>query len=363
MKIVLVIHSLGIGGMERVMAHLIQEFSVYEKVEPHVILIGNKREVKYNLPNAAIIHKPEWEFKNSKRFWHTLKTIIFIRKTLKKINPDTVLSFGEMWNNLLLIASFGLNLTIYISDRSIPGKNLGKLQNLLRNKLYPLAKGFIAQTEKSEKIAKKYKWNFNIQVIGNPVPEFPLDSGNSRKQNVLMVSRLIKTKKVDRLIHIFASVNQTKSWKLIVVGGNAKNNNLLEEYRLEVQNKKLANEVFLVGEKNKVDSFYAESEIFAFTSVSEGFPNALAEAMSAGCACIAYDCMAGPSDMIDDGVNGFLIPENDEKLFAEKLNILMQDANLREQFRLAAKEKMKMFDGKVIAHDFYQFITQNINPS
>ena len=237
MKVALVIHSLGIGGMERVMAHLIQEFSTYENVEVHVILIGNKREVKYNLPNSVTIHKPEWEFNNNKRFWHTLKTVAFIRKKLKEINPNTVLSFGEMWNNLLLIASLGLHFNIYVSDRSIPGKNLGKLQNLLRNKLYPLAKGFIAQTEKSEKIAKKYKWNNNIQVIGNPVPAFTFSTNNLRKQNVLMVSRLIKTKKVDRLIDMFASVNQTKSWKLIVVGGNAKKMNLLEEYRQEVQDK------------------------------------------------------------------------------------------------------------------------------
>jgi GalNAc-alpha-(1->4)-GalNAc-alpha-(1->3)-diNAcBac-PP-undecaprenol alpha-1,4-N-acetyl-D-galactosaminyltransferase len=363
MKIALVIHSLGIGGMERVMAHLIQEFSTYENVVIHVILIGNKREIKYDLPTTAIIHKPEWEFNNTKRFRHTLKTIVYIRKTLKQINPNSILSFGEMWNNLVLIASLGLHLTIYVSDRSIPGKNLGKLQNLLRNKLYPLAKGFIAQTEKSEKIAKKYKWNNNIQVIGNPIPAFTFSTNNTRKQNVLMVSRLIKTKKVDRLIDIFASVNHTKSWKLVVVGGNAKKMNLLEEYRQDVQDKKLENEVYLMGEQNNVHTFYAESEIFAFTSVSEGFPNALAEAMSAGCACIAYDCLAGPSDIIDNGVNGFLIPENDEKLFAEKLSILMQDTNLREQFRLAAKEKMKIFDGKIIAHKFYQFITQNINPS
>ena len=359
MKVALVIHSLGIGGMERVMAHLIQEFSTYENVEVHVILIGNKREVKYNLPNSVTIHKPEWEFNNDKRFWHTLKTVAFIRKKLKEINPNTVLSFGEMWNNLLLIASLGLHLNIYVSDRSIPGKNLGKFQNLLRNKLYPLAKGFIAQTEKSEKIAKKYKWNNNIQVIGNPVPAFTFSTNNLRKQNVLMVSRLIKTKKVDRLIDMFASVNQTKSWKLIVVGGNAQKMNLLEEYRQEVQDKKLENEVYLVGEQNNVHTFYAEAAIFAFTSVSEGFPNALAEAMSAGCACIAYDCMAGPSDMIDDGVNGFLIQENDEKSFTEKLNKLMQDASLREQFGWAAKEKMKTFEGKAIAKKFYRFITQH----
>ena len=146
MKVALVIHSLGIGGMERVMAHLIQEFSTYEKVEVHVILIGNKREVKYNLPNSVTIHKPEWEFNNDNRFWHTLKTVAFIRKKPKEINPNTVLSFGEMWNNLLLIASLGLHLNIYFSDRSRPDKKWGRVHDFLRQKLYKNAMGIISQT-------------------------------------------------------------------------------------------------------------------------------------------------------------------------------------------------------------------------
>lgn len=76
---------------------------------------------------------------------------------------------------------------------------------------------------------------------------------------------------------MFASVNQTKSWKLIVVGGNAKKMNLLEEYRQEVQDKKLENEVYLIGRTKQCTYFLCRSNNFAFTSVSEGFPNALAK--------------------------------------------------------------------------------------
>jgi glycosyltransferase involved in cell wall biosynthesis len=147
---------------------------------------------------------------------------------------------------------------------------------------------------------------------------------------------------------------------LIIVGGNAKKMNLLETYQEEVKLKGLSNSVRLVGEQRNVHTYYAEASIFAFTSTSEGFPNALAEGMSAGCACIAYDCIAGPSDIIDDGVNGVLIPEGDEELFTQKLRLLMEDKILRERFGEAAREKMKTFEMSAISKKFYAFITKKV---
>jgi GalNAc-alpha-(1->4)-GalNAc-alpha-(1->3)-diNAcBac-PP-undecaprenol alpha-1,4-N-acetyl-D-galactosaminyltransferase len=80
--------------------------------------------------------------------------------------------------------------------------------------------------------------------------------------------------------------------------------------------------------------------------------------MAAGCACIAYDCIAGPSDIIDDGVNGFLIPEGDHELYKEKLKLLMEDKGLRERFGKAAREKMKQFDAEKITQRFLDFMLE-----
>lgn len=103
--------------------------------------------------------------------------------------------------------------------------------------------------------------------------------------------------------------------------------------------------------------YLANAEIFAFTSTSEGFPNALAEAMSAGLAVVAYDCMAGPSDLIDDGVNGYLVPENDEELFKKRLISLIENSELRKHFGQEAKNKIRRFYQKPIAKKFFDFIT------
>ena len=99
-RIAFVIPSLQPGGMERVMSEIIEFCSRKPKVEIHLVLFGIDRDVFYEIPPSVIIHKPNFEFDNTKRSWHTLKTIYFIRKTIKKINLNTVLSFGELWTNI-----------------------------------------------------------------------------------------------------------------------------------------------------------------------------------------------------------------------------------------------------------------------
>jgi GalNAc-alpha-(1->4)-GalNAc-alpha-(1->3)-diNAcBac-PP-undecaprenol alpha-1,4-N-acetyl-D-galactosaminyltransferase len=98
--IAFLIQSLQPGGMERVMSEIIEFCSRKPEVELHLVLFGIKREIFYEIPKSVLIHKPDFEFENTKRFWHTLKTIYFIRKTIKKINLNTVLSFGELWTNI-----------------------------------------------------------------------------------------------------------------------------------------------------------------------------------------------------------------------------------------------------------------------
>jgi GalNAc-alpha-(1->4)-GalNAc-alpha-(1->3)-diNAcBac-PP-undecaprenol alpha-1,4-N-acetyl-D-galactosaminyltransferase len=341
--------------MERVMSILLNDFAERSNTEVSVLLIGRYRRVEFELNDKIQILKPSFEFDNAKRNTSTLKTLSFIRKTIKSIKPDVILSFGEMWNNLVLLSLSGLNYPVYISDRSQPNKNLGRLHNFLRNKLYPSAEGFIAQTTHAAKIAKKNKWNTKIIVIGNPI--INLELSNVQKENVILtVGRLIPTKNVDRLIELFSTINN-EDWQLQVIGGNAKQLDLLSEYKVQVKTLKKTKQIYLLGQQKNVEQYLAKSKIFAFMSTSEGFPNALGEAMAAGCACIAYDCLAGPSDMIEDGESGFLIPVGDEALFEEKLKVLMQDQELREKFGKKAKEKMKVFQADIIADNFFKTIT------
>ena len=68
LKIALLIHSLQAGGMERVMSELASNFASIKAYEIHLVLYGIKRDIFYELPNNISIHKPDFEFNDTKRF-------------------------------------------------------------------------------------------------------------------------------------------------------------------------------------------------------------------------------------------------------------------------------------------------------
>lgn len=354
-RICLVIPSLQAGGMERVMAELSGHFTRKKAVELHLILYGIKRDIFYTIPDSVIVHKPEFGFNNRIRALSSIRTLYFLRKKVKSISPDTILSFGEYWNSFVLLALIGLSFPVFVSDRSQPDKSLGRLHDWLRKWLYPLAAGVIAQTHAAKNIYQTMYRHKNIRVIGNPIRTIQKES-IQRENSVLMVGRLIRSKNQDKLIQLFSKIN-IPEWKLVLVGyDHMKQENMIKLQQL-VKELKMEDRVVLTGKQADVDEYYLRSKIFAFTSTSEGFPNVIGEAMSAGLPVVTFDCMAGPADMIEDGENGFLIPVNEYKFFQQKLELLMRNENLREQFGEHGKNTIQQFSIDAVGEQYFNFIT------
>ena len=356
LKICGVIHSLCPGGMERVMSELIDHFSKKKNVEVHLILYGIKRDIFYSIPDSVILHKPGFEFNDSIRTLHALRTLYYLRKQIKKIDPDSILSFGELWNSFVLLSLYGLRYPVYVSDRCSPKKRLSRKHEYLRNWLYPKARGIIAQTEKAKQLYLEKFYHPDIRVIGNPIRPVDSSSSNNEKENiVLSVGRLIKTKHHDELIKLFLKIARP-DWKLVIVGGDAQKQDGMERLKKLVSMKNAEDRVLLEGYQDDVDSYYNKSKIFAFTSSSEGFPNVIGEAMSAGLPVVAFDCVAGPSEMINDGEDGFLVPVFDYNTFEEKLNLLMENDQIRLNMSANAKQSIKEFSVERIGDKYFNFI-------
>lgn len=352
-----VIHSFQAGGMERVMSEIINYFVSRNKYEVHLVLYGIKRDIFYSIPDQVIVHKPLFEFDNSQRFFSTLKTISFLRSTIKEINPVSVLSFGERWNSLVLLSLIGTAYPVYVSDRSQPDKTLGLKDDLLRKLLYPRAKGVIVQTHKALEIFKSYYKHSNFKVIPNPIRKIVQE--DAVKENViLMVGRYIRSKQQNVLIEIFAQLD-APDWKLVLVGyDHLKEENQIKWEQLAAD-LGVTDRVVFTGRQSDVEHYYRTSKIFAFTSVSEGFPNVIGEAMSAGLPVVAFDCVAGPSDLITDSQNGFLIPLGNQDLFVQKLQFLIDNPGQITNLGNNSKRDIIPFELDYICSQFEKFIIPN----
>lgn len=112
----------------------------------------------------------------------------------------------------------------------------------------------------------------------------------------------------------------------------------------------LNEKVEFIGFSRQIDRVMRESSIFVLTSRHEGFGMVLAEAMSQGCACISFNCEAGPSDIIDDGVNGILVSDQNNAVMESVARRLIADNNLQMRLAMSGLVKAKSYSATHIAN-------------
>jgi len=351
-KICLIIPSVKAGGgAERIITELANYFSSKNNIQVHFIMLIAEKQF-YSLNENIITYVPDFKHHNYKRLIFTLKIMRFLRKTIRTINPYSVLSFEEMYNSFVLLSLLFLKCRIYVSDRSQPNRNWGYIHKILKKVLYPTSTGIIAQTEIAKDIFFKQVGHKNIIVIPNPIRR--INPGKEvREKIVLNVGRFVKSKRQDLLIEIFSKIRQT-NWKLLLAGDGPERENLFTK----CHTLGLLDKILFLGNVSDIDYYYRISRIFAFTSDSEGFPNALGEAMAASNAVISFDCMAGPSDLIIDGVNGFLVKNNNIEEYTAKLQFLIDNPLLCESFGEEAKKTSEKFSIDLIGSRYLELLAQ-----
>lgn len=327
---------------------LSNHFAKMDDVEVSIVVL-TKNAKFYQIDPRVTVYEPDFQYSDYSRPIFTIKTFLYLRSLLRRQNPCSILSFGALYNSFVLVSSIGLKTSLYISDRGKPGKEYG-IFSAINSLLYRFSKGIIAQTEIAKRFHVAKHGQINTKVIGNPIRAINCQS--IKRKRILNVGRFIKTKNQIELIKLFCDLEDDE-WSLVFVGDGPN----LDSVKDFADSSVKSNRIEFMGVQHDIDKIYCECEIFAFTSLSEGFPNALGEAMAAGLACIAYDCVAGPSDLILHGVNGLLIEENAYDVYLANLKQLVQNPSLRNQLGSSAKESMKKFAAEAIAMEYLDFMT------
>ncbi len=349
MKISLIIPTMKQGGAERVMSELINNWAISGNDVTLILLVKCKHFYMIH-ENVKII---ELGFENKgkiNKIKNEIKLFFTLRNLLNDLSSDFVLSFMEKYNIFTLLATRGLNQRVYISDRSNPNSKVPFMIKHLRRLTYKYADGIVAQTILAKEVLERETKNSNILVIPNPLKDVKRFVNVAREKIIINVGRLHPLKGQTNLLDIFSKANLPE-WRMVFLGDGA----LLDDLKRKVKTLQMEKSVEFLGEVKDVDLWLAKASIFAFTSLSEGFPNALAEAMSAGVACISFDCETGPSELINNGKNGFLIPIDREELFIEKLKLLATDKYLRDSMSDEAKSINENLKIEIIAEKYLSF--------
>lgn len=348
-KVCLVVASLKCGGMERVMSELAFYFASKRDIATHLILLTKSIRF-YDLPDNVVVHEPSFNYKDYAKLFSAIKTLFFLRRKLISISPDAVLSFVDKYNIFVLTSCFFLKFNIFISERSQLNIKYGFFKRILIRSIYKRAAGIITQTERAKQVIMAITKHPNITVIGNPIKK--IKNNKVEKENIILnVGRMIKSKRQELLMEVFSKTDFS-NWKLVFLGKGAQGDSL----KRKAETFGISSNVVFAGEQKNIDEYYCKSKIFAFTSYSEGFPNALGEALSTPLASISFDCSAGVRDLIKNSFNGYLIPLGDIEQYKCKLSLLMQDEKLREYFEKNAKICIEEYSINNIGEKFYNFI-------
>ena len=163
-------------------------------------------------------------------------------------------------------------------------------------------------------------------AIPNPCPFKDSYNGVARENIVLAVSRMQEDqKRIFCMLRIWARIYKYHSdWKLVVVGDGP-------DFTTYKQMASKLSNIMFEGHSSNVQSYYKKSKIFMMTSIWEGLPMTLIEAMHYGCVPIAFDSFAALYDLIDNGNNGFIIPNNDIDCFVKKISFMMDNKQYLEK--------------------------------
>lgn len=333
MKIAYVIEKLsGIGGMERILTDKMNYLAEHTSHEVVLLLLWKDgKPMAYGLNEKVKVIRLDVQF-NSK-----LKALLTFRKVIREIKPDITI-YTWVMGALLSAFSRWKGKSIYEAHRARPTMRHQWIMSRMEKKVDAV----VALTEQD---SKDYPSAHKVVVIPNFTSisvEKPSDCTSKR---CLAVGRLIDVKNFSRLLDIWQKVSgRNPDWHLDIVGEGPER----EILQQKIERLGLGESVSLHKATHDVASYYTGSSLYLMTSRFEGLPMVLLEAQSCGLPIITLDCDYGPRHIVDDGVNGCLIPYDDDDAMVSVISQLMQDKEQRQRMGAMALQASRNYQPQAI---------------
>lgn len=356
-KVFFIIPTLVGGGAERVMTQILSCVD-RTKFTPFLVLFHGKGPFMKDIPPDVKFHDLRKE--SYLCGFQGVAVLMKLAVLMKKERPDVAVSFMWYANAITLLAKllFRINCKLIVSERNTCSISCaGRITKLVRKAalrfLYPKSDRILPN---SMRMGQELEQGFSIQrdkiiPIHNPVDVERVNQCAQEEVEhpwfkeeipiIIAIGKLTPQKGFSYLLRAFAAVVESGiSCRLVMLGKGQANEKLQKLGRaLNIDDR-----VAFLGFQSNPYTYLEHSTIFVLSSIYEGFPNVLVEALALGVPAIATRCPTGPEEIITDGVDGILVPPADEAALAEGIKKLLIDAALRKRLGEAGKKRARDFD-------------------
>lgn len=349
------------GGTERVTLLIIQKLKALEKYDISILSIVEQREKPFfeipkGIKKTRLDSGTEWIAPGPKY----IPLIPRLHCFLKDNKIDLLIDVDVILDLLSVPASAGLKTKIIAWEHFNyhyvwPSKTYQMFRHAAQWFSARRADFIVTLTRQDQ---KNYETRLGrrkaIQTIHNPMmPAGQSENTLTREKSILTVGRLTWVKGIDLLEKLIPMVlTKYPDWKWYVLGDGE------DRKRLEAAQKKyqIENQLILTGNVSNVSAYMQKASIYVMTSRSEGLPMVLLEAAQNGLPMVSFDIQTGPSEIIEDGKNGFLIPPFSIEDMREKVEYLITHEKVRDVFSKNTGSIQKRFDADSITVQWEQLL-------
>jgi glycosyltransferase involved in cell wall biosynthesis len=336
-RLLYLVGQLRLGGLERQLYYLLANVD-HVKYSPAVVVWNLNLCDKY-YQDIVALSIPIYGFPAE---WSPLSKLRAFRVLTRQLAPEVIHSYGFHTNFAAYYAAWGtrkLAIGSLRSDFAYAKAEGGMIRSVLNTRWPPC---FIANSMSGAEAMHRHSGFFSrkqIAVVRNGLDLQRFGYTNDafkRKSFIAAVGSLYPVKRWDRLLTIVHTLQKLYRDTLCFrIAGDGPLRGVLETQADELG---IAKSVNFQGAVRDIPKFLREANFLVHTSESEGCPNAIMEAMACGLPVVAME--AGDIRcLVEDGRTGFVVPQNDEKNFVERVVQLHNDEGLCRRMGLAAREK------------------------
>ena len=329
MKVLFVISCLNYGGAEK---NLMLVANHFNKIGHDVAICNfNEREtVQHVCHEVKYYEKTDVYEKTGKFAWIGMRKqqYEFLKLCCRDFKPDIIISFLGMPNFLSILCGKILGIPVVISERADPNRFNSKLDKIMHF-VYNYADGAVFQSDGAKNFYSG-RLQKRSAVISNPVMHVKEEYCYDLKQTykVIAFAGRFETvqKRQDIMLEAMKLVLKKHPDYKLVFYGDGENE---EEIKNLASDMKINENVIFAGVSDNLVRDISKCEIYAITSDYEGIPNTLLEAMTIGMPCVSTDCSPGGAKMlVDNGINGTLVPCGDVSAIAEAINYYIENKSV-----------------------------------